>query len=75
VAKYQGLQYIRVTGGDRWQGIAIERCVVALHREYTVILPSLHSVRMTGPLTFLAKYGMRLSCTLCVFQFVCTWSI
>jgi hypothetical protein len=46
-----------------------------LHREYTVTTPSLHNVRMTGPLTFLVRSGMKLNRTLCVFQFVYTWSI
>jgi hypothetical protein len=45
-----------------------------LHRGYTVTLPSLHSVRMTGPLTFPVWYGMKLNRTLCVFQFVYAWS-
>jgi hypothetical protein len=62
-----------------WQEVtarcsASEVCYSVTQGVY-IYTSSLHTVRMTGPLTFLVRCGMKLKRTLCVFQFGCTWSI
>jgi hypothetical protein len=42
---------------------------------YTFYTPSLYTARMTGPLTFLVRYSMKLKRTLYVFWFIYIWSI